>query len=142
MTTGVRLNAVSLGVTDIARSTAFYEALGWRRLAISTSTMTVLTTMSSAMLILRRTQDLLADANIPLPKDRSAGVTLVMVVNSPEEVHTTLAGSVDAGAQVLRPVTQLGYGSHAYFADHDGHVWEVIETPGFAVDDATGLSVP
>ncbi len=65
-----------------------------------------------------------------------------MAVDSPEAVHRTLAEAVDAGATVLRPVTQLGYGSHAFFTDQDGHVWEVIETPGFEVDEAGGLSVP
>ncbi|HWC12785.1 MAG TPA: VOC family protein [Acidimicrobiales bacterium] len=66
-----------------------------------------------------------------------------MAVDSPAAVHRTLARAVEAGATVLRPVTQLGYaGSHAFFADPDGHVWEVIQTPGLEVDEAGALSLP
>jgi uncharacterized protein len=68
---------------------------------------------------------------------------LTVAVGSPEAVHQTLAEAIDAGASVLRPVTQLGdHGCHAFFADLDGHVWEVIETPGFEVDETGGLSLP
>ncbi len=144
----VRINAVALGVADITRSAAFYEQLGWRRSTISTSTMAVFTAKASAGLILHKLQDLLASAGIQEQASGSDGVTglggttLVMVVDSPEGVHGMLATAVEAGAEVLRLVTQLGYGSHAYFADPDGHVWEVIEAPGFERDAAGSLVNP
>ena len=141
MRTRLRLSAVTLGVADIARSAAFYELLGWERSPLSAPNMAVLSSSPSAVLILHHRDDLLSSARIPAGPG-SGGVVLTMAVDSPEAVHTTLAGAVDAGATVLRRVTQLGYGSHALFADHDGHVWEVIETPGFEVDEAGGLSVP
>ena len=138
----MRLNAVTLGVVDVARSTAFYEALGWRRSATSTSAMAVLTATASPALILHGVEDLAADANISSSNVGFGGVALVIAARSPEEVHETVASAVRAGAKVLREVTQLGFGSHAYFADHDGHVWEVIEQPGFVVDETGALSLP
>ncbi len=142
MSAGLRLNAVTLGVADVARSASFYEQLGWRQSTISTPAMAVLTAHGSAVLIVHRLEDLLASAKLPSQESGFGGVALVMVVNSPEEVHTTLASAVKAGAKVLRPVTQLGHGSHAYFSDYDRHVWEVLETPGFALDDSGLVSMP
>ncbi len=135
------LNAVTLGVVDIDRSTAFYQALGWSRSSMSTSTMAVLTSSASVALILHTVDDLAAGANLPVAGTGFGGIALVVAVRSPEEVHSTLAAASGAGATVLRPVTQLGFGSHAYFADDDGHVWEVIEQPGFLVDEMGVLSL-
>lgn len=132
------LSAVALGVADITRSAAFYEALGWRRSPMSTSTMAVLTSDASVVLILYTVEDLAVDANLPSGGTGFRDIALVVAVRSPEEVHHTLATAAQAGANILRPVTQLGFGSHAYFADDDGHVWEVVEEPGFLVDE-TGV---
>ena len=137
----VRVNAVSLAVSDPTSSSAFYEALGWRRLGVSYSETAVLTAPPSPALILNRA-DRSASTSGSETKPESASVVLVMIVNSPEEVHETLASAVRAGATVLRAVTQLGYGCHAYFADLDGHVWEVLETPGYEVAASGELSVP
>ncbi len=141
MSASLKLNAVTLGVADIARSAAFYQLLGWTLSARSAPNIAILTTPPSAVLILHKREDLVSNANI-----RGApgfgGVVLTVAVGSPEAVHRTLAEAIDAGASVLRPVTQLGYGCHAFFADPDGHVWEVMETPGFEVDEAGGVSLP
>lgn len=133
MTASVGLHAVTLGVSDIARSISFYEDLGWRRSSISTPNMAVLTAGAPAALILHDLQDLLFGASVSPEHGKRGfgGVALVMFVTSPEEVHRTLAKATRAGAKVLRPVTQIGWGSHAYFADRDGHTWEVLEAPGF-----------
>ncbi len=136
------LSAVTLGVADVARSGAFYQALGWTQSLLSTATMAVLASEAAVALILRTVEDLAADANLASDATGFGGIALVVVVQSPEEVHHTLATAARAGANVLRPVTQLGFGSHAYFADDDGHVWESVEQPGFLVDENGVLSLP
>ncbi len=141
MSVALKLNAVTLGVADIARSAAFYQRLGWTLSPLSAPNMAILSTPSSAVLILHKHEDLVSSANVR-GSSGFGGAVLTKAVSSPDAVHRTLAGAVDAGATVLRPVTQLGYGCHAFFADHDGHVWEVIETPGLEVDEAGDLSVP
>ena len=142
MTPGLQLNAVTLGVDDVARTAAFYERLGWERSPVSAPNMAVLSASPSGVLILHRRDDLESSAKAPAGSG-FGGVVLTMAVDSPAAVHRTLARAVDAGATVLRPATQLGYaGSHACFADPDGHVWEVIQTPGFEVDEAGTLSLP
>ncbi|MDP1807147.1 MAG: VOC family protein [Acidimicrobiales bacterium] len=142
MSASLNLNAVTLGVEDIARSAAFYQLLGWTLSARSAPHIAILTTPPSAVLILHEREDLVSSASIQ-GAPGFGGVVLTMAVASSEAVHRTLAEAIDSGASILRPVTQLGgYGCHAFLADPDGHVWEVIETPGFEVDDAGGLSVP
>ncbi len=136
------LSAVTLGVTDITRSAAFYEALGWSLSRMSTSTMAVLTSEAAVALILHTVEDLAAHANVASDGTGFGGIALVIAVRSPEEVHHTLATAARAGANILRPVTQLGFGSHAYFADDDGHVWEIVEQPGFLVDGNGVLFLP
>lgn len=141
MSGNLKLNAVTLGVADIARSAAFYQLLGWTLSARSAPHIAILTTPPSAVLVLHKREDLVSSANIQ-GAPGFGGVVLTVAVGSPEAVHRTLAEAIDAGASVLRPVTQLGYGCHAFFTDPDGHVWEVIETPGFEVDEAGGLTLP
>ncbi len=136
------LSAVALGVADISRSAAFYQELGWSRSPISTSTMAVLTSDASVALILHLVEELAADAGVPSHGSGFPNIALVVAVRSPEEVHDTLAIAARAGANVLRPVTQLGFGSHAYFADDDGHVWEIVEQPGFVVGANGVLFLP
>ncbi len=97
---------------------------------------------SSVALILYVVEELAADARSPSDGWGIRNIALVVVVRSPEKVHHTLAAAARAGAKVLRPVAQIGFGSHAYFADHDGHVWEVVEQPGFQVDELGVLSLP
>ena len=141
MGAALKLNAVTLGVEDIARSAAFYQRLGWTLSPLSEPNMAILSTPLSAVLILHKHEDLVSSSNVHQGSG-FGGAVLTVAVGSPDAVHRTLAGAVDAGASVLRPVTQLGYGCHAFFADPDDHVWEVIQTPGFEVDEAGDLSVP
>ncbi len=107
----MRLSAVTLGVANITKSAAFYEALGWSQSPMSTSTMAVLTSEAAVALILHTVEDLAADANLVSDGTGFGGIALVVAVRSPEEVHHTLATAARAGANVLRPVTQLGFGS-------------------------------
>ena len=141
MSAGLKLNAVTLGVADIARSGAFYQLLGWTLSPLSAPNMAILSAPLSAVLILHERESLVASANVRRGSG-FGGAVLTMAVDSPGAVHRTLGGAVGAGASVLRPVTRLGYGCHASFADPDGHVWEVIETPGFELDEEGDLSVP
>lgn len=82
------LNAVALGVADITRGTAFYEALSWSRSPMSTSAMAVLTSDASVALILYTVEDLAADANVPSDGIGFRNIALVVAVRSPEESTT------------------------------------------------------
>ena len=98
MTVPARISIVTLGVADVARSAAFYEALGWERCASSMDEIVWFRTADSYLGIFG---------------------------------WTDLAEAAAAGATILKPGTELPFGYGGYYADPDGHPWEVCYNPGF-----------
>jgi uncharacterized glyoxalase superfamily protein PhnB len=71
------------------------------------------------------------------------GMTLAHNVRSRAEVDDILARAADAGATITQPARETFYGGYAgFFADPDGHIWEVAHNPGFTVDDEGRLILP
>lgn len=88
-----RLSLITLGVTDLARSRAFYSAgLGW-------------------------TPSELSNDNV---------------------VFFQCAGAV-----IAKPAEEAFWGGYSgYFADPDGHLWEVAWNPGLVIDADGHVSLP
>lgn len=131
-----RLSLVTLGVADVARAEAFYRALGWD-VAVSDATDEGdgdfrLFRTQGAYLALYADAALREDAGAagggPLPAYR--GVALAANLDSPEDVDAALAAAEAAGGRVTKPGHAAGWGGYTgYFADPDGHAWEVAYNP-------------
>jgi hypothetical protein len=136
------LSLVTLGVRDLAASTAFYEALGFPLSSASVAGEVSFFRTAGGLLGLYGADALAADAQISGESDIGfRGVTLATNLGSPEEVDGALADAEAAGARVLKAAQATEWGGyHAYFADPDGHVWEVAHNPFWPLDDA-GLPV-
>jgi catechol 2,3-dioxygenase-like lactoylglutathione lyase family enzyme len=137
-----RLSLVTLGVTDVERSRAFYEALGWRGQTVEE---TVFFQLGGQALVLWGRDKLAADAGVPDDQGDTgfAGITLAQNVRSPDEVDDIVARAVTAGATVTRSAAPTFYGGYAaYFRDLDGHLWEVAPNPGFTLTDDGSLELP
>ena len=133
MAVPARLSIVTLGVEDIARSVRFYEALGWQRCASSMDEIAWFRTADTYIGIFGWA-DLAADAELVEPTRGSfGGITLAINVESPEAVDGALDEAVAAGATLMKPGTVLPFGYGGYFADPDGHAWEVCWNPGFPI---------
>jgi len=134
MTVPARISIVTLGVEDVARSVAFYEAIGWERASSSMDEIAWFRTADSWLGIFGR-GDLAADANLPSDATRDAfgGITLAINVETVEAVDAALAEAVAAGGSLLKPGTELPFGYGGYFADPDGHPWEVCYNPSFPI---------
>ena len=133
MTIPARISIVTLGVEDVARSVRFYEALGWER---ARSSMTEIAWFRTAdtWLGIFGWHDLAADAQLTEPTRGSfGGITLAINVESEAIVDQALDEAVAAGATLIKPGTQLPFGYGGYFADPDGHIWEVCHNPGFPI---------
>ena len=143
MTIPARISIVTLGVEDVARSVAFYEALGWRRASSSMDEIAWFRTADSWLGIFGR-DDLAEDASVAAPADRDAfrEVTLAINVESAEDVDAALAEAVDAGGSLLKPGTELPFGYGGYFADPDGHAWEVCFNPSFPITPDGRIEIP
>jgi predicted lactoylglutathione lyase len=133
MSIPARLNIVTLGVADVARSARFYEALGWQRRESSMAEIVWFGTADSYLGIFGW-NDLAEDANLVEPTRGSfGGITLAINVETAELVDAALDEAVAAGATLLKPGTELPFGYGGYFADPDGHAWEVCYNPGFPI---------
>jgi predicted lactoylglutathione lyase len=133
MTVPARISIVTLGVADVARSIAFYEALGWPRASASMDEIAWFRT-ADAWLGIFGWDDLAADANLQgARRGGFGGITLAINVESADAVDEALAEAVAAGGALLKPGTDLPFGYGGYFADPDGHAWEVCWNPSFPI---------
>jgi catechol 2,3-dioxygenase-like lactoylglutathione lyase family enzyme len=123
-----RLSLVTLGVSDLGRARAFYEALGWTT-GWQEGEDVVFFQAGGLVLALWGREQLAADAGI---RDSGGwgGVTLAHNVGSPEEVDRVMAEAERAGARITRPAGATSWGGYAgLFADPDGHPWEIAHNP-------------
>jgi predicted lactoylglutathione lyase len=133
VTVPARISIVTLGVQDVARSVRFYEALGWERAASSMDEIAWFRT-ADTVLGLFGWKDLAEDAQLFEPTRGSfGGITLAINVESAEIVDRALEEAVAAGGSLLKPGTDLPFGYGGYFADPDGHAWEVCWNRDFPI---------
>ncbi len=130
-----RVSVVALRTLDLERSTAFYAALGWELSSASTPAMSLFKTAGSLLLLY--TNDLLAELGgdevaAALRGEPNGEAVLSIHVATDEEVAAAVEEAAKAGGVVVKRAapTPLG-GSYAWFADPDGHVWEVIHHPRY-----------
>ncbi len=133
-----RLTVITLGVSDISASIAFYDALGFSRRLKATGEAVAFFDTGGPVLALFPWDQLAADAVSP-DKPRPTtfrGMTLAWNCATREEVDTVLAFAVGKGATLLKPAHETDYGGYSgYFADPDGHPWEVVVAPGIEVGE-------
>jgi uncharacterized protein len=140
-----RLSIVTLGVADLGRSIAFYEALGWERRTSSVPDVIAWFGLGDVYLGLFPRDELAADAAIsdPGPAPRFGGITLAINVESDADVEAALRTAKAAGATILKPAEMAIFdGLSGYFADPDGHPWEVAHNPGFPLDAEGRITIP
>jgi predicted lactoylglutathione lyase len=133
MTVPARVTLVTLGVSDVPRATAFYQALGWALSPASVAGEVSFFKLSNSVLALWGHDDLAADASAsPTGVPAFRGVALAINVEGRDEVDAALAAAVDAGGQLRTPAHPTEWGGYnGYFADPDGHLWEVAHNPGW-----------
>jgi catechol 2,3-dioxygenase-like lactoylglutathione lyase family enzyme len=137
------LGIVTLGVEDVERSAAFYDALGWERAASSQEEIVWFRTPHS-YLGLFGYQALAEDAALPAsPRGPFGGVTLAINVSSQTDADAVFAAAEAAGARALKRPEATPWGGYSgYFADPDGHPWEVAYNPGFPIGEDGRLHIP
>lgn len=127
-----RLSLVTLGVADLEQSLRFYQALGWKRGNDNPSV--VFFQLNGMILALWSRTALAEDAGLA-PNERGfGGITLAYNARSKQEVDAVLAEAGHAGARILKPAKDTFWGGYSgYFADPDGHPWEVAWNPGWTI---------
>jgi len=143
MAAGLHLSLVTLGVDDLRRSIAFYEALGLPR-RLKAAEGVAFFEAGGAVLALYPRHQLAADAGVLNGRPGAFG-GIVLSCNRPsrEAVDSTIAAVIAAGGKALRAADTVFWGGYVgYVADPDGHPWEVAYNPDFGLDPDGRLRVP
>lgn len=139
-----RLSLITLGVTDLPRARRFYEeGLGWRASPASNEDVVFFQLGGIALSLFSRTA-LAADAQTSDAGVRGfGGIALAHNVRSQAEVVAVLEVAVKAGGHLLKAAEETSWGGFAgYFADPEGHTWEVAHNPFFPLDASGALELP
>jgi predicted lactoylglutathione lyase len=143
MTVPARVNLVTLGVSDLEASAAFYERLGFRRSRSAGNETIAFFALANLVLALHPRAMLAEDAALPDTPPGFGGITLALNVARREEVDAALRAAVEAGARLLKPAVTACWGGYSgYFADLDGHPWEVAYNPFFPLNPEGRIILP
>jgi uncharacterized protein len=135
-----RVSLVTLGVRDLSRARAFYEALGWSTNAAPDDDV-VFFQAGGMVVALWGREELAADSGV---EDAGGwgGVTLAHNVRSPAEVDTVMAEARAAGATITREAGETFWGGYSgAFADPDGHPWEIAHNPHWTVGPTGAVTI-
>jgi predicted lactoylglutathione lyase len=140
-----QLCIVTLGVADLDRAARFYRDLGWEQRGDPAQGITWFRT-TGTWLGLFGHDDLAEDVGLPatpreqLPAFR--GSTLAINLASRDLVDSAFTTATAAGGRVVKPAQETPWGGYSgYFADLDGHLWEVAHNPFFPIDEQGRIEI-
>lgn len=137
-----RISLVTLGVANVAAARVFYETLGFRASSGGNDTV-VFMEAGGVVLALFGRAALAEDACVRDAPTGFSAITLAHNCASEAEVDAVLAEAVAAGAKLLKARQKVFWGGYSgYFADPDGHLWEVAFNPFFPLDDTGRVVLP
>jgi uncharacterized protein len=127
-----RISLVTLGVKDLARARAFYEAMGW--VGAQQPDDQVAFFQAGGMIFALWTA---------LGGHGAPGMELAHNVRSPKDVDAVLAEAEQAGATITRPAARAEWGGYSgAFADPDGYVWEIAHNPDWKLAEDGSVHLP
>ena len=132
-----RLSLITLGVADVSRARAFYEALGWKMNGgVDNESDHVVFFQAGGMIVALWDRAKLAEDSGVQDGKGWGGVTLAYNVRSPAEVDAVIEEARAAGARIPRTGAETFWGGYSgVFVDPDGHPWEVAHNPSWTVHD-------
>ncbi len=124
-----RVTLITLGVGDLAAAKAFYARLGWQEHGL--------------VLGLFGRRDLAADQGRAGAELGTGAITLAQNFSTEAEVDAAFDAALAAGATGLKRPEKVFWGGYSgYWADPDGHVWEVALNPFWPLAKDGSLTLP
>jgi len=137
-----RVTLITLGVQDLAASRAFYKALGWEESSRSQESI-ALFQINGMALGLFGLDELVKDQGREGAKLGFGAVTLAQNFESEAEVDAAFAKALECGATELKAPEKVFWGGYSgYYADPDGHVWELAHNPFWPLENDGSLALP
>lgn len=142
MTIPAKITLLTFGVSDVERSTKFYESLGWKKSDKSVEGTTFIQ-LGSIVLSLYTYEKLAEDALVEAGERQTfPGFTVAINCGSRDEVNTVMAQAKSVGAKINKEAQEVFWGGYSgYFSDPDGYLWEIAHNPFFDFDDQGYLSI-
>ncbi|MCR8546547.1 VOC family protein [Salipiger sp. P9] len=123
-----RISLITLGVRDLEGAAAFYEALGWVRTEGPGGVIAF--DLLGQTLGLFGLDALAEDIGLPVDELGRGALTLAHNLRSKAEVDALMSRAEAVGARILKVPQEVFWGGyHGYFADPDGHIWEIAYNP-------------
>ena len=136
-----RVSLITLGVADLAASVAFYARLGWA--PVNAPDGVAFYQMNGCLLGLFGHDDLAADQGRKGETLGTGAVTLAQNFATVAEVDAAFAAAIKAGGTPLKPPRAVFWGGYSgYWADPDGHVWELAMNPFWPLDADGSVMFP
>jgi len=140
-----QFSIVTLGVGDLERSARFYRDLGWEQRGDLDQGITWFRT-SGSWLGLFGHEALAEDAGLEAPPQSELppyrGITLALNLGSREAVDRAFAHVEQVGGRLVKPPEATPWGGYSgYFADPDGHLWEIAHAPDFPIDEQGRIEI-
>lgn len=137
-----RISLLTLGVRDLTKSRAFFEAMGWTPSVRDAPGVAFYQTGSMAVGLYPR-EELFRDIGIADDGSDCGGITIAYNTRNKNEVDAVLARAEALGAAILKPGHEMFWGGYVgFFRDIDGHIWEVAWNPGFPIAEDGALILP
>ena len=134
-----RISVITLGVADLDRSQRFYESgLAWK-LGAEEGRIRFFQ-LNGLILALYPREELAGDAGLPSKGIGFRAITLAYNTRSRKEVEDILLKAESAGGSIVKPAQEVFWGGYSgYFADPDGHLWEIAHNPFWRLDDSGNI---
>lgn len=137
-----RVTLITLGVADLAAARAFYARLGWQEHGQSQDAVAFFQ-MQGAVLGLFSLADLAKDQGRPNAALGTGAMTLAQNFTTEAEVDEAFSAALAAGGTALKTPEKVFWGGYSgYWADPDGHVWEMAMNPFWPLADDGSLTLP
>ena len=135
-----RLSLITLGVADLPRARAFYEALGWRTSAGPDDD--VVFFQANCMVVALWSRERLAEDSGVDDNGGWGGIVLAYNTRSPAEVDAVIEEARAAGGAITREPGETFWGGYSgMFCDPDGHPWEVAHNPRWTIADDGAVTI-
>lgn len=134
---------ITLAVANVAKATAFYEQLGFVLSKTASQAEVSFFQAGPVVLALWGRQEQIEDAGAGNIWTGNGGIVVAQNVDSEAAVDAMMARAKAAGARILKPATKTFWGGYnGYFADPDGHLWEIAFNPFWTLDADGGVTLP